>query len=315
MEKTRLVIIGSGPAGYTAAIYAARANLSPILYEGFYSGPAGGQLMTTTEVENYPGFPEGITGPMLMDGFRKQAERFGTKLLREDVKSVEKEGDKFVVKGSKIFSQADAVIIATGATAKRLDIPGARDGEFWQRGVSACAVCDGAMPLFKDKPLYVVGGGDTAVEEALFLTKYGSQVFIVHRRDELRASKVMAERAQKHEKITIIWDSEVIQASGEAVLSSLTIRNNKTGETKQHEAGGLFFGIGHTPNTGFLGGQLETDDQGYILCKERTLTSVEGMFAAGDVSDKQYRQAVTAAGSGCMAALDAERYLQGKDHQ
>lgn len=312
MEKTKVVIIGSGPAGYTAAIYASRANLEPILYEGFYVGPAGGQLMTTTEVENYPGFPEGITGPMLMDAFRKQATRFGTRLIREDVKSIEKENDKFVIKATKTYSQCDAVIIATGATAKRLDIPGARDGEFWQRGVSACAVCDGAMPLFRDKPLYVVGGGDTAMEEALFLTKYASHVYIVHRRDELRASQVMADRAQKHEKITVLWNSEVVQADGDAVLTSVSIRDTQSGAIKQHEAGGLFFGVGHTPNTAFLEGLVELDDQGYIVYKETTMTSCEGIFAAGDVADKSYRQAVTAAGSGCMASIDVERYLAAK---
>ena len=310
MEKRKLVIIGSGPAGFTAAIYAARANLKPLLYEGFFSGPAGGQLMTTTEVENFPGFPEGITGPDLMQAFRAQAVRFGTEILTEDVKEVDFSKRPFTIIGSKTQVQADSVIVATGATAKRLDIPGAGDGEFWQKGVTACAVCDGAMPIFRDKELYVVGGGDTAMEEALFLTKYGSKVYLVHRREELRASKIMAQRAIEHPKIEVLYDSVVSKVEGDNVVRSVTIQNVKTKQEQKRDAGGLFFAIGHQPNTGFLNGQLATHDNGYLnVTPGGTQTSVEGVFGAGDVYDFVYRQAVSAAGSGCMAALDAERWL------
>lgn len=309
MERIKLLIIGSGPAGYTAAIYAARANLNPILFEGFYSGPSGGQLMTTTDVENYPGFPKGISGPELVDLFRAQALRFGTRLFSEDIESIDLSKRPFVAKGPKTQFEADAVIISTGATAKRLDIEGARDGEFWQKGVTACAVCDGAAPLFRNRPLFVVGGGDTAIEEALFLTKFGSRVFIVHRRDELRASKIMQERAFRNPKIEMIWDSVVIAVEGDTIVKRVVIENVKTHERSTHEAGGLFFAIGHTPNTAFLKGQVEVLSNGYIKVHNGTHTSVEGIFAAGDVQDYIYRQAVTAAGSGCMAALDAERWL------
>lgn len=310
MERRNVVIIGSGPAGYTAAIYTARANLSLTLYEGFFSGTAGGQLMTTTDVENFPGFPEGVTGPHLMDAFRKQAERFGTELLGEDVQEVDLGQRPFTIKGSKTHLQADALIIATGATAKRLDIPGTRDGEFWQKGVTACAVCDGAMPIFRDRDLFVIGGGDSAVEEAIFLTKYGKRVFLVHRRDELRASKIMAKRAVQHPKVEILWDTVCEKVEGDQVVRSVTLKNVKTGALETREAAGVFFAIGHTPNTAFLSGQLKTDKSGYILPVPGTSrTSVEGVFAAGDVQDSVYRQAVTAAGSGCMAALDAERWL------
>ncbi len=310
MEKRKLVIIGSGPAGYTAAIYAARANLQPMLFEGFMSGPSGGQLMTTTDVENYPGFPDGILGPELMIQFRGQAEKFGTKILTEDVVSVELEKRPFLVKGSSTEVLADAIIVATGATAKRLDIEGARDGEFWQKGVTACAVCDGAAPIFKNKPLFVIGGGDSAVEEAIFLTKYGSRVYIVHRRDQLRASKIMAERAKKHPKIEILWNSAIEKVMGDQVVRKVLLKNLTTGKAEERDAGGLFFAIGHQPNTEFLKGQLETNETGYIIVKGgSTYTSLDGVFAAGDVQDHIYRQAVTAAGTGCMAALDAERWL------
>ena len=312
MERVKLVIIGSGPAGYTAAIYAARANLEPVLFEGFYTGPAGGQLMTTTEVENYPGFPEGISGPALIERFRAQALRFGTRILSEDVESVNLGQTPFEIKGKKMHFKADSIIIATGATAKRLDIMGARDGELWQKGVTACAVCDGAAPIFRNRPLFVVGGGDTAIEEALFLTKFGSRVYIVHRRDQLRASKIMQERALAHPKIEILWDSVVVAVNGDHVVQSVTIENVKTLETKTCEAGGLFFAIGHTPNTAFLQGQIELHPNGYIKVFKGTRTNVEGVFAAGDVQDHEYRQAITAAGSGCMAALEAERWLAEK---
>lgn len=308
MEHIKLLIIGSGPAGYTAAIYAARANLSPILFEGFYTIP-GGQLMTTTDVENYPGFPCGITGPELVENFKAQALRFGTRIINEDIESVDLSVYPFLVKGVKSTVKADAIIICTGANAKRLNIAGAGDGEFWQKGVTACAVCDGAAPIFRNRPLFVVGGGDTAMEEALFLTKFGSKVYIVHRRDELRASKIMQNRALKNPKIEVIWDSEIVAVKGDSVVRSVTIENVKTHVKETREAGGLFFAIGHTPNTNFLQGQVELHPNGYIRVFDGTKTSVEGVFAAGDVQDHVYRQAITAAGSGCMAALDAERWL------
>lgn len=310
MEHRKVAIIGSGPAGYTAALYAARANLSPILFEGFFSGPAGGQLMTTTEVENYPGFPNGVTGPDMMDAFRKQCARFGTHLLREDVESVDLSSRPFKVFGKKTHVSCDALIIATGATAKRLEIPGAGEEGFWQKGVTACAVCDGAMPIFRGKELYVIGGGDSAVEEATFLTKYGSNVYIVHRRDELRASKIMAHRALNHPKLTILWNSVITNIEGDNVVRSVTVKNVVTGEETKREAAGVFFAIGHQPNTAFLSNQLKTNETGYIVVKPgTTYTSLEGVFAAGDVQDPIYRQAITAAGSGCMAAIDAERWL------
>jgi thioredoxin reductase (NADPH) len=310
LEHQKLIIIGSGPAGYTAALYAARANLKPILYEGFFSGPAGGQLMTTTEVENYPGFPHGITGPALMDAFRSQCERFGTTLLREDIESVDLSQKPFSVFGAKHRATCDALIISTGATAKKLDIPGAGEDGFWQKGVTACAICDGAMPIFRNKELYVIGGGDTAVEEAVFLTKYGSKVYIVHRRDELRASKIMAQRAKNHPKIEILWDSVIVKIEGDKVVRSIRVKNLKAGTEETREAAGVFFAIGHKPNTDFLKQQLPTNAYGYLIVEPGTTrTSIEGVFAAGDVQDPYYRQAVTAAGSGCMAAIDAERWL------
>ena len=312
-KKVKLVIIGSGPAGYTAAIYAARANLEPVLFEGFFNGPAGGQLMTTTEVENYPGFPDGISGPELMEKFRAQAKRFGTTLLTEDVESVDFSRSPYLIYGKKNHYEADAVIISTGAVAKRVDIPGARDGEFWQKGVTACAVCDGAAPIFRNRPLFVIGGGDTAMEEATFLTKFGSRVYIVHRRDELRASKIMQERALKHPKIEVLWSSVVTAVEGDNVVQSVTIKDLKTDQEKQMEAGGLFFAIGHTPNTAFLNGQLDLHDNGYIKVTPGTVqTSKEGIYATGDVQDHVYRQAITAAGTGCMGAMEAERWLAEK---
>lgn len=309
MEKAQLVIIGSGPAGYTAAIYAARANLSPILFEGFYSGPAGGQLTTTTEVENYPGFPEGISGPALVENFRNQAIRFDTKVLSEDVDSVDLTQRPFKVFGRTTVYETNSIIIATGAMANRLHIPGTGETEFWQKGVTACAVCDGAAPIFRNRPLFVIGGGDSAVEEATFLTKFGSRVYIVHRRDKLRASKIMQERALNHPKIEILWDSEVSLVKGDTIVQSVVIKNVKTQQEKEWNAGGVFFAVGHTPNVAFLNGQLELDDKGYIKVFHGTATSVPGVFAAGDVQDHEYRQAITAAGTGCMASLEAERWL------
>ncbi|MFA6916654.1 MAG: thioredoxin-disulfide reductase [Parachlamydiales bacterium] len=310
MKNAKLVIIGSGPAGYTAAIYAARANLEPILYEGFLNGPAGGQLMTTTEVENYPGFPEGITGPELMNNFRMQAERFGTKFLTEDVVAVDFSQRPYKVIGRETEMFAESVIISTGARARRIDIPGTLDGEFWQRGVTACAVCDGAIPIFRNRPLFVIGGGDSAVEEATFLTKYGSHVYIVHRRNELRASKIMQERALHHPKITILWDSEIMRVEGDSIVRSVIIRNFVTEEEKEMEAGGVFFAVGHTPNTSFLNGQIDLHDNGYIRVKPGSCkTNKPLVFACGDAQDFEYRQAITAAGTGCMAAIEVERAL------
>mgnify|MGYP006281847291 CR=1 FL=1 len=310
MDKRNVVIIGSGPAGYTAAVYASRACLEPLLFEGFFSGPAGGQLMTTTDVENYPGFPQGIMGPDLMIACREQAVRFGTEMVTEDVVSFDASKRPFIVRGKSREIEARAVIIATGASAKRLDIPGARDGELWQKGVSACAVCDGAMPIFRGQELYVVGGGDTAVEEALFLTKYASHVYVVHRRDTLRASKVMGDRLLAHPSVTLIWNSEVAAVLGEQQVERVRIRN-RDGQEEERPAGGLFFAIGHTPNTSFLSG-VPLYETGYIKVEPGTArTSIEGLFAAGDVADHVYRQAVTAAGTGCMAAIEAERYIAG----
>jgi thioredoxin reductase (NADPH) len=315
MEKVKVVIVGSGPAGYTAAVYAARADLEPILFEGFFSGLAGGQLMTTTDVENYPGFPEGVSGPKMMELFRQQAKRFGTKCHADDVTSVDLKKHPYTVHGKKTSFRTETLIIATGATARRLEIPGAGDGEYWQRGVTACAVCDGAMPIFRNRPLYVIGGGDTAMEEALFLTRYGSKVYIVHRRDELRASKIMSDRATAHPKIEIVWDSVVVAVEGNTVVHGVKILNLKTKKETAHDAGGLFFAVGHEPNTGFLKGQVKLHDNGYIWVKPGTCqTSVEGVFACGDVQDHIYRQAVTAAGTGCMAALEAERWLSAREH-
>ncbi len=314
MKKSKLVIIGSGPAGFTAAIYAARANLEPVMYEGFYSGPAGGQLMTTTDVENYPGFPKGISGPALCQEFRTQAVRFGTTIIQDDVVSVDLQRHPFIVKGKNNEHEAEAVIISTGAMAKRLDIPGTGEDGFWQKGVTACAVCDGAMPIFRNQPLFVLGGGDSAMEEGLFLTKFGSKVYIVHRRDELRASKIMAERAKKHPKIEILWSTAISKVTGDSVVKAVTLKNLKTGEEREHVAGGVFFAVGHVPNTAFLNGQLKLHYNDYIVVKPGTCqTSVEGVFAAGDVQDFVYRQAVTAAGTGCMAALEAERWLAARE--
>lgn len=310
MKHIDLVIIGSGPAGYTAGIYTARSSIRTVLFEGFLSGMAGGQLMTTTMIENFPGFPGGIMGPELMEKMKKQAEVQGCLLLTEDVVSVDLSTHPFVINGSKSSYHADALIIATGASAKRADIPGTKDNEFWQKGVSTCAICDGAAPIFRNKELFVIGGGDSAVEEALFLTRYGSKVYIVNRRDKFRASDIMAKRAKTHPKIEILFNAEIISVLGNKVVSHVIIKDNINGREDKKEAAGVFFAIGHKPNTDFLKGQLKLDDNGYIIVqKGSTLTEIEGVFAAGDVQDFRYRQAVTAAGSGCMAALDAEKFL------
>ena len=311
-DVKNVVIVGSGPAGHTAAIYSARANLTPFMFEGYViGGSAGGQLTTTTDVENYPGFPEGIEGPELMQLFRKQSERFGTEMVQEDVISVDFSQRPFVLKSESREVKAHSVIISTGATAKRMGVP--NEEKMWNNGMSACAVCDGALPMFRNQPLMVIGGGDTAVEEATYLAKFGSIVYLVHRRDQLRASKIMQERALKHPKLEILWDTILEDALGEDYLTGASLKNIKTGQVRQVEVAGLFYAIGHTPNTSIFNGQLDLDDAGYIKLKLGTQeTNIEGVFAAGDVHDHKYRQAITAAGTGCAASLEAERWLAEK---
>jgi len=308
-----VVIIGSGPAGYTAALYLSRARLDPLLLEGEFSKDIlpGGQLMTTTEVENYPGFPDGVTGPEMMDLFKKQAEKFGTKIVSKTVTKVDFSRQPFVLHCGNEKFEAKSVVIATGATAKYLGLPS--EEKFMNRGVSACATCDGALPRFRNKPLVVVGGGDTAMEETLFLTNYASRVHVVHRRDSFRASKIMAERALAHAKVVPEWNSVVEEVLGEdkGGVTGVRIKNINTGETKTLEATGYFSAIGHKPNTDLFKGVLDMDETGYLVTKPgTTYTKIEGVFACGDVQDHVYRQAVTAAGSGCMAAIDCTRWLE-----
>ena len=307
-----LVIIGSGPAGYTAAIYASRANLQPVLVTGFSSGGIpGGQLMTTTFVENYPGFPDGVMGPELMDLMKAQAVRWGTKLIESDVSSIDVNKRPFVIKTLEGEIKANSIIIATGASANRLGIK--NEQFFWSKGISACAICDGATPQFRDAELAVVGGGDSACEEAVYLTKYGSKVHLIVRSNKLKASAAMADRVLANSKITIHWNTSVTEAIGNDWLEKIRVDSHNS-KNKEIEVKGLFYAIGHTPNTRFLDNQISIDEKGYIKCNPgRPETSLEGIFAAGDVADSEWRQGVTAAGSGCMAALAAERWLTEKN--
>jgi thioredoxin reductase (NADPH) len=308
-DPRNVIVIGSGPAGYTAALYTARASLHPLVFEG--SVTAGGALMTTTEVENYPGFRDGIMGPALMDEMRAQAERFGAELVADDVVEVDLTGDIKVVRTATDTYTARSVILATGSGYRKLGLP--REEELSGRGVSWCATCDGFF--FRDQAIAVVGGGDSAVEEATFLTRFGQKVYLVHRRDEMRASKIMQERAFADPKLEIIWNAEVVEINGGDRLESVTLRDTVTGETRPLEVTGLFIAIGHDPRSELLVGQVDLDDEGYVLVRHpSTHTNLPGVFAAGDLVDHHYRQAITAAGTGCAAALDAERYVAALDH-
>ncbi|KAI8597704.1 hypothetical protein EDD21DRAFT_384741 [Dissophora ornata] len=315
---SKVVIIGSGPAGHTAAVYLARANLNPVMFEGMMANgfAPGGQLTTTTDVENYPGFPEGIMGGEMMDKFREQSVRFGTVIHTETIGKVDltsqpmklwREGEE---DNAEPTDTANSVIIATGASAKRMNLPG--EETYWQAGISACAVCDGAVPIFRNKPLAVVGGGDSAAEEAVYLTKYASHVYVLVRRDKLRASKVMANRLSNHPKVTILYNTAPIETKGDGkLLKSLVLQDTVSKETREIDVNGLFYAIGHVPATSLFKGQLDLDEDGYIkTIPGSTETNLAGVFAAGDVQDKKYRQAVTSAGTGCMAALDSERWLE-----
>ncbi|KAJ9292997.1 hypothetical protein DTO271G3_8295 [Paecilomyces variotii] len=321
MAHSKVVIIGSGPAAHTAAIYLSRAELKPVMYEGMLANgtAAGGQLTTTTDIENFPGFPNGIGGSELMENMRKQSARFGTEIITETISRIDLSQRPF-----KLWTEwsdgpedapartADAVIIATGANARRLNLPG--EETYWQNGISACAVCDGAVPIFRNKPLYVIGGGDSAAEEAMFLTKYGSHVTVLVRKDKLRASKAMAKRLLANPKVTVRFNTVATEVQGEnkprGLMTHLKIKDVTTGKEEVVEANGLFYAVGHDPATALVKGQVQLDEDGYILTKPGTsYTSVEGVFAAGDVQDKRYRQAITSAGSGCIAALEAEKFL------
>ena len=307
-EQRNVVILGSGPAGYTAALYAARANLKPLVLKGL---EAGGQLMLTTDVENYPGFPDGIMGPELMEAMEKQAARFEAEIVAQSATRVDLSERPFRVWAGDQEWRAATVIVATGATAKWLDVPG--EERLRGRGVSACATCDGFF--FRDRDLVVVGGGDTAMEESTFLTKFANKVSIVHRRDEFRASKIMQDRALSNPKVDVIWDTEVDEVTGDDAVTGVKLRNVRSGDVTDFATDGVFMAIGHTPNTQLFEGQLELTKTGYIVIEEPTTkTSVPGVFAAGDVTDSIYRQAVTAAGQGCKSAMDAERFLEHEAH-
>ena len=316
----KVVIVGSGPAGWTAAIYAARANLQPVVYVGVpATNPApvlpGGQLMLTTEVENYPGFPHGVSGPDMMGKFREQAERFGTRVVDANIDRCDFAKRPFTLIDSDGKSvQAHSVILSTGATANWLGLPNELRLAQSGGGVSACAVCDGALPAFRNQPLAVVGGGDTAMEEASYLTKFGSKVYVIHRRDTLRASKSMQERVLGNPKVEMVWDSGVEDVVGQSTIEAVVVRNLKTGVTRRIDVRGLFIAIGHSPATKFLQGSgVELDEKGYVALRSRgSQTNLEGVFAAGDLADQVYRQAITAAGMGCQAAIDAERWLAGQ---
>lgn len=300
----KVIIIGSGPAGYTAAVYTSRALLQPLMFEG---EDAGGQLMITSEVENYPGFPEGVTGPELMEHMRKQAERFNTRFIRRNVTKVDFSSRPFKVWDGDQLHLAKSVIICTGASARYLGLPSEK--AFYNRGVSACATCDGAF--FRNMEVAVVGGGDTAMEEATFLTRFASKVYLIHRRDSFRASKIMAEKALSNPKIQVVWNTVVEEILGDKFVTGLRLRNLENNQESQLAVQGLFLAIGHKPNTELFKGILELDETGYIITKPKSsYASIEGVFAAGDVQDHVYRQAITASGSGCMAAIDAERWLE-----
>ncbi|AMD19171.1 HBR270Wp [Eremothecium sinecaudum] len=315
MVHQKCTIIGSGPAAHTAAIYLARAEIKPTLYEGMFANgiAAGGQLTTTTEIENFPGFPEGLTGSELMDRMKAQSVKFGTEVITETVAKLDLSSKPF-----KLWTEfnedsepitTDAVILATGASAKRMHLPG--EETYWQQGISACAVCDGAVPIFRNKPLAVVGGGDSACEEAAFLTKYGSKVYMLVRRDQMRASNIMQRRVEKNEKIEVLYNTVPLEAKGDGkFLNALRVKNRETNNEYDLAVNGLFYAIGHTPATSIVKGQVDLDDTGYVkVIPGTSMTSVPGVFAAGDVQDSRYRQAITSAGSGCMAALDAEKYI------
>lgn len=309
-----LLIIGSGPAGLTAAIYTSRANINPLLFEGFQAGGiSGGQLMITSVVENYPGFPEGIMGPQLMAQMREQAIKYGTRMNMEDIIAADLARRPFILTtSSDEIVTTEALIIATGATARRLPLESEK--RLWGKGISACAVCDGALPVFRNRELAVIGGGDTAVEEAIHLTQFASKVYLIHRRDVLRASSIMQKRIMKHSKVEILWNKVVEEFCGETRLEHLCLKDTVNGTLSELPVAGAFEAIGHVPNTGFLKGQLEVNQAGYIkTVPGSTCTSIEGVFAAGDVQDPFFRQAITAAGSGCMAAIEAERWLQERE--
>ncbi|MBI5864050.1 MAG: thioredoxin-disulfide reductase [Planctomycetes bacterium] len=319
MDVEQVVIIGSGPGGLTAAIYAARAALKPLCFEGFNAGGLipGGQLMFTTEVENFPGFPEGILGPKMMKAFRDQAARFGTRFVREDVIEIDAKSRPFTIRSESHTVQAHAVILATGASANWMGVPNERRLADSGGGVSACAVCDGALPMFRGQALGVVGGGDSAIEEATYLTKFAGKVYLIHRRDQLRASKAMQDRFFKlvaEGKMEPVWNSVVLDVLGEKALTGVRLKNTATGAESDLPLRGLFVAIGHTPNSHLVRGVVDCDEKGYIRLPHppHSTTNIDGLFAAGDVADHHYRQAVTAAGSGCMAALDAERWLAAK---